>query len=62
MYQCTPPATRSVAHAAAALTRVVSQYGGASTFPSYLLSWMTSGAIQWGVPMKVFRLLMVLVS
>jgi hypothetical protein len=32
------------------------------TFPSYLLSWMTSGAIQCGVPMNVLRLVMVLVS
>ena len=32
------------------------------TLPSYLLSWMTSGAIQCGVPMKVWRLDMVLVS
>jgi hypothetical protein len=32
------------------------------TLPSYLLSWMTSGAIQCGVPMNVWRLVMVLVS
>ena len=33
-----------------------------STLPSYLDSWMTSGAIQCGVPMKVLRLLIVRVS
>lgn len=32
------------------------------TFPSYLDSCMTSGAIQWGVPMKVFRFERVFVS
>lgn len=31
------------------------------TLPSYLDSLMTSGAIQWGVPMKVFLLVIVLV-
>ncbi len=33
-----------------------------STFPSYRDSWITSGAIQWGVPIKVLRLLLVSVS
>mmetsp|Transcript_12002 Transcript_12002/g.28467 ORF Transcript_12002/g.28467 Transcript_12002/m.28467 type:complete len:248 (-) Transcript_12002:713-1456(-) len=33
-----------------------------STFPSYLLSWMTSGAIQCGVPTNVFLLDSVAVS
>ena len=33
-----------------------------STFPSYRDSWITSGAIQCGVPMKVLRLLIVRVS